>query len=68
MFDIRYGSGRYAENLNQAFNSIEMSGIEYPVKVRVENMGIRIQDETGKIVNERLKSGEEITISNSCSK
>ena len=45
--------------------TIEMRGIAYPVKVRVEKVGIRLQDETGKIVNERLKSGEEITISNS---
>ena len=37
----------------------------YPVKVRAEKMGIRITDETGKIVNEGLKSGEELTISNS---
>ena len=42
-----------------------MRGITYPVRVRAEKVGIRIQDETGKIVNERLKTGEEITISNS---
>ena len=42
-----------------------MRGIAYPVKIRVEKVSIGIQDETGKIVNERLKSGEEITISNS---
>ena len=28
-------------------------------------MGIKLQDETGKIVSERLKAGEEVVISNS---
>ena len=37
----------------------------YPVKVRAEKMGIRITDETGKIVNESIKAGEELTINNS---
>ena len=33
--------------------------------MRVENIAIRLQDETGTLVNEGLKSGEEVTISNS---
>jgi len=65
MFDVRYGSGRFAEDLNSSLQSIEMSGMVYPVKVRVENMGITLQDETRKGLNERLKSGEEIIINNS---
>ena len=64
-FDVRYGTGKKAEKLDKQMQTIEMRGIAYPVKVRVEKVGIRLQDETGKIVNERLKSGEEITISNS---
>jgi flagellar hook assembly protein FlgD len=39
--------------------------LEYPVTVRVENADIRLQDGTGNGLNERLKSGEEVTISNS---
>ena len=65
MFDVRYGSGRKAEKLDIGIQTIETQGITYPVRVRVEKTGIRIQDETGRIVNERLKSGEEVTISNS---
>ena len=42
-----------------------MQGVEYPIKVRVENIELRLQDGTGNGLNERLKSGEEVTISNS---
>jgi len=64
VFDIRYGSGRIAEDINEALQSIEMTGIEHPIRIQVENMDIRLQDETGKEINENIKSGEEITISN----
>jgi endonuclease/exonuclease/phosphatase family metal-dependent hydrolase len=64
MFDIRYGSGRIAEDINSGIQSIDMTGIEYPIIVKVENMDIRLQDETGNQINENIKSGEEITISN----
>jgi hypothetical protein len=40
----------------------------YPVKVKAENIDIRLQDETGKIFNSSLKTGEEITISSSINK
>jgi hypothetical protein len=63
MFDIRFGSGGIAEDLNGVMQMLEMRGIEYPLTVRVENMDIRLQDETGKSINERLKSGEDIVIS-----
>ena len=65
MFDIRFESGRFVEDLNSGIKSIEMNGVTYPLTVHVENTEIRIQDETGKIVNSLLKSGEEITISSS---
>ena len=65
MFDVRYGSGRYAEELSAVNQTIELNSLEYPVKVRVENADIRLQDGTGNGLNERLKSGEEVTISNS---
>jgi len=43
-----------------------MTGIEYPLTVKVENMDIRLQDETGNQINENIKSGEEITIRINC--
>ena len=64
IFDVRFASGRVAEDINSNFQTIEMRGIKYPVKVKVENMDIRLQDETGKQINVNVKSGEEITISN----
>ena len=65
MFDIRYGSGRIAEDLGNTMQSIEMTGITYPVKVRTEGTDIRLQDVTGKEINTILESGEEITIRSS---
>ena len=58
MFDIRFSSGRIAEDINSAIKTIEMSGVTYPLTVRVEGMDIRLMDETGKNVNVNLKSGE----------
>ena len=63
MFDIRFSTGRIAEYLNSAIKSIEISGVTYPLTVRVENMDIRLQDETGKQINIDLKSGEDVVIS-----
>jgi hypothetical protein len=65
MFDVRFGSGRYAEELSAVNQSIELNSLEYPVTVRVENADIRLQDGTGNGLNERLKSGEQVIISNS---
>jgi hypothetical protein len=62
MFDIRYGSGRIAEDLSDS-KLIEMNGISYPVKVKVENMNATFQDESGKNLSSLLKPGEQITIS-----
>ncbi len=63
MFDIRYTSGRIAEDLNSAIKTIDMSGVTYPLTVRVEGMDIRLMDETGKTVNVNLKAGEDVVIS-----
>ena len=64
MFDIRYGSGRIAEDINSSVQSILMSGIEHPIIVRIENMSITLQDESGNNINAQLNPGEEITINN----
>jgi hypothetical protein len=65
MFDIRYESGRIAEDINSSVKTIDMSGVTYPLTVRVEGMDIRIMDESGKMINTNLKSGEDIVISES---
>jgi hypothetical protein len=63
MFDIRYSSGRIAEDINSSVKTIEMSGVTYPLTVRVEGMDIRLMDETGKTLNVNLKKGEDVVIS-----
>jgi hypothetical protein len=63
MFDIRFSSGRIAEDINSSVKAIDMSGVTYPLTVRVEGMDIRLMDETGKNVNVNLKSGEDVVIS-----
>ena len=63
MFDIRFSSGRIAENLNSAIKTIDLNGVTYPLTVRVENMDIRLMDETGKTINVNLKAGEDVVIS-----
>ncbi len=68
MFDVRYSSGRYAEDLSKSIQQIDLSGMVYPVKVKAEGIEIRVQDETGRIVNERLSKGEEVTISQNINK
>ena len=62
MFDIRFSSGRIAEDINSSMQTIDMSGVTYPLTVRVDNMDIRLMDETGKTINVNLKSGEDVVI------
>ena len=53
-----------AEDINSSMQTIEMTGVTYPLTVRVEGMDIRLMDETGKTINVNLKSGEDVVISN----
>lgn len=62
MFDIRFSSGRIAEDINSSVQSILFSGIEHPFTLRAENIDIKLQDESGIQINAILKSGEEIVI------
>ena len=64
VFDIRYGSGRIAEEISKETSLIELSGVTYPLTVRVENADIRLMDESGNLVNVNLKSGDEVVINN----
>jgi hypothetical protein len=60
MFDVRFASQRFSENLNSA-KGIEMTGVQYPVNIKAEGTGIILTDETGKEIA-KLKSGEEVSI------
>jgi len=63
MFDIRFNSGRIAEDINSSIKAIDMTGVTYPLTVKVEGMDMRLMDETRKTVNVNLKSGEDVVIS-----
>jgi hypothetical protein len=60
-FDIRFSSGRMAEDLSNG-QTIELSGVQYPLSVRVENMTLTLQDVTGAAVNAQINPGEQVTI------
>ena len=60
IFDIRYSSQRYVEDLSSP-RGIEMQGLQYPVRVRAEGKALIVSDESGKEI-ERLRSGEETLI------
>ena len=62
LFDIRFSSGRIAEYLNSSVKEIDLSGVTYPLTVRVEGMDMKLMDESGRI-NVNLKSGEDVVIS-----
>ena len=64
MYDFRFSSGRIAENLKTSVQTIEMKGVIYPVTINVKNIDIRLTDETGFILNEKLNEGEYFTITN----
>ena len=60
-FDIRFGSGRSAEDISTA-KSIELSGLVYPIKIKVENMQIKLIDLYSREVTKELQPGEELII------
>jgi hypothetical protein len=62
MYDFRFSSGRIAEDINGSMKTIEMNGVVYPVTISVKGIDVRLMDETGKIVNVSLKSGEDVVI------
>jgi hypothetical protein len=63
MYDFRFSTGRIAEDINSAVQTIEMSGVVYPLTVRVEGMDMKLMDESGKLLNINLKKGEDVVIS-----
>ncbi|QQS36631.1 MAG: FG-GAP repeat protein [Ignavibacteriales bacterium] len=63
-FDIRYSTGRKAEDIKAGYQVIEFRSLEYPFTITAEGVDLNLQDETGKIVNSNLRSGEKLTIHN----
>jgi hypothetical protein len=63
MFDIRFESGRIAEDIITSEKSIVLNGVKFPLTIRVENIDLKFQDESGKQINANQKSGEGVLIS-----
>ena len=64
IFDARYSSGKFAENLN-ADSVILISSDNYPITIKAEGINISLRDRiNGEILNEELNDGNEIRITN----
>ena len=64
IFDVRYSSGRFVENLSTD-NVIMINSDKYPLKIKVEDISIFLRDRiNGEIINTELNDGDEITITN----
>jgi len=64
IYDVRFGTDRYVEDLSSV-KDIKINGAEYPVIIRVEGKEIRLKDKVGgKVIDQVLKTGEEVVISN----
>ncbi|NNJ54004.1 MAG: T9SS type A sorting domain-containing protein, partial [Ignavibacteriaceae bacterium] len=62
VFDVRFGSQRFVEDLSSGNNTIDFTGVEYPVKIKVEGISLKLQDVSGKIINLELHTDEEVLI------
>jgi hypothetical protein len=60
-FDIRFSTGRMAENINSEAQSIVISGVDYPLTISVENISVELMDQFGREIKS-LKPGTELTI------
>jgi len=64
IFDVRYNSDRYAENIREG-KELVINGAEFPVVLKVTGLEIRVNDVIGgQLINKLLKDGEEIVITN----
>lgn len=64
IFDVRFSSGKLAENLSGE-KIIQISSDDYPISIKTEGLNITVRDRiNGELLNEELKDGEEIRIAN----
>jgi hypothetical protein len=65
IFDVRWGSGRFAEDVSTTGKEIIFSSDAYPIMIKVEDVDLKFQDKiSGQIVNQLVHKGESITIAN----
>ncbi|KAF0160952.1 MAG: hypothetical protein FD188_1173 [Ignavibacteria bacterium] len=64
VFDVRWSNNKLVESLN-GVNEIVLSSPEYPVTIKVEGCDLWIKDKiNGMVVNQLVKKGESLTITN----
>lgn len=64
IFDARYNSGNFVENLS-ADNVILINSDNYPIRIKAEGINLSIRDRiNGELLNEELMDGNEISITN----
>ena len=65
VFDVRFSTNKILEDLAEE-KTIQISGAEYPIKICIKGMDLKLRDEaTGETINKELKDGEDVLIENS---
>ena len=66
LFDVRFGSQRFVEDLYSSSNTIDLNGVTYPVTISVEGMDLNLEDAIdGSKVSTVVKDGNFFVLSNS---
>ena len=64
IFDVRYSRGKLVEDISIE-KIIQISSNNYPITIRAEGVNLIVKDRiNGELLNEELKNGEEIRITN----
>jgi flagellar hook assembly protein FlgD len=65
LFDVRFGSQRFVENLSNA-QTINLTGVVYPVTISIEGMNVKLEDAIdGSKVSTVVKDGSSFVLENS---
>ncbi|QQS35315.1 MAG: T9SS type A sorting domain-containing protein [Ignavibacteriales bacterium] len=66
LFDVRFGSQRFVEDLSSAGQTINLSGVVYPVTISVDGVNIQLEDAVnGTFVKADVKDGSSYVLDNS---
>ncbi|AFH50722.1 Hypothetical protein IALB_3019 [Ignavibacterium album JCM 16511] len=66
IFDVRFESQRFVENLYSSEKVISFTGIVYPVKLSIYGINLRLSDNiNGSLINTIIKDGETFELTNS---
>lgn len=66
IFDVRFESQRFVEDIFTSENGISLNGVIYPVKISIYGMNLKVKDAVnGSIVNTIIKDGETFELTNS---